>query len=482
MAGPLAETRYGTVEGLRSGDVRVWRGIPFARAPVGELRFGPPQPPEPWSGVRDATRFGPVSWQVPALALLAPVGEEREHQSEDCLNLNVWSPAADGGRRPVLVWIHGGAFVWGSGQTPWYDGTSFAAQGDVVVVTINYRLGPFGFLHLGGIAGAEYADSGNCGILDQIAALRWVRENIAAFGGDPERVTVAGQSAGSISVGMLLARPDARGLFRQAIMASGTPGVGLVNDPERADGRARALLAALQIPPAEWRRLLDVPAEALLAAAGPRTAGLGWLPVQAGPGLPEVLGRGDAAGIPLMVGTNRDEFNLYGVDPAWAAMDDAALLRAAGPLHPRLHDHYLAGRRGRDLMQAVMDLTTDRVFWYPAQRAAALQSVHAPVWVYRFDWESRATGGALRACHALDTPFAFHTIEGPHGKLLTGESPDLLPLARAFHAAWTGFVRDGDPGWPRYELARRPVMLFNTESHVVHDPGGDARRVWEQVG
>jgi para-nitrobenzyl esterase len=149
------ETRHGAVEGVQVGSVCAWRGIPFARAPVGERRFGPPQPPEPWAGVRDATRFGPVGWQVPGVSLLGPLSEPRDHQSEDCLNLNVWSPAADDARRPVLVWIHGGAFVWGSGQSPWYDGASFAASGDVVVVTIHDRLGPFGFLHLSGPAGAE---------------------------------------------------------------------------------------------------------------------------------------------------------------------------------------------------------------------------------------------------------------------------------------------------------------------------------------
>ena len=445
----LVETKYGKVKGVQEGPVQVWRGVPFAQAP----RFRAPLAPEPWAGVRDASRFGPVAWQVPGPGLLESLSEPVDHQDEDCLNLNVWSPDTDGRSRPVLVWIHGGAFVWGSGQTPWYDGTSFAANGDVVVVTINYRLGPFGFLHTLGDA--------NCGILDQAAALRWVRENIAAFGGDPGRVTVAGESAGSISVGLLLRMPEARGLFQQAIMESGAAAPGFLTDRTRTEAKVRSM----GIPPEQLEKM---PAADLLAAGGPRTEQLAWLPLDEGLVEP--------APVPLLIGTNRDEFMLYAANPAWAAMDDETLLRAAGPVTPALRSHYLEGRHGRDLFQAVMRLTTDRGFWYPTQRMA--ENHPGATWVYRFDWD----GGPLKACHALEIPFVFNTIDLPGGSVLSGCSPDRPLIAAQMHRAWTAFLRDGDPGWPPYDVTRRPAMLFNVESDVADDPAGDARRAWASAG
>ncbi|MGH2586914.1 MAG: carboxylesterase/lipase family protein, partial [Dehalococcoidia bacterium] len=218
---PVVRTPYGQVAGEQRDGVTVFRGIPYARAPLGELRFRAPQPPEPWSDVRDATRFGPIAMQNPSPMDTIFGAVQRPAMSEDCLSLNVWTPGLDDGRRPVMVWIHGGAFVGGSGSTPWYDGTAFASRGDVVVVTLNYRLGALGFLHLADLGGDAFAGSGNVGILDQVAALRWVRESIAAFGGDPENVTVFGQSAGARSIATMMSMPNPRGLFDKAILQSG---------------------------------------------------------------------------------------------------------------------------------------------------------------------------------------------------------------------------------------------------------------------
>src|SRR5437016_4209833 len=226
MADNIVETTAGRVRGATNPDGGlVFKGVPFAAPPVGPLRFRPPQPAEPWTGVRDAVKFGAASLQ-PASPLEGMLGgREAPAQSEDCLFLNVWTPAVnDAGRRPVMVWIHGGSFTGGSGATPWYDGTSFATSDDVVVVTVNYRLGALGFLHLGEVLGTDFATSGNNGILDQVAALRWVHDNIAAFGGDPDNVTVFGESAGSMSVAALLGTPSAGGLFQRAIMQSGSSG------------------------------------------------------------------------------------------------------------------------------------------------------------------------------------------------------------------------------------------------------------------
>ena len=205
----VVETRYGKIQGAQKEGILVWKGIPFAQPPLGSLRFRAPQPLEGWTGIREATQFGPISPQASS----GSFGTLPGPMSEDCLTLNIWSSGADDARRPVMVWIHGGSFVTGAGSTPWYNGTSFAEHG-VVVVTINYRLGALGFLYLAEYAGEEYATSGNNGLLDQIAALTWVRENIAAFGGDPDNVTIFGESAGAMSIGALLAMPAAHGLFK----------------------------------------------------------------------------------------------------------------------------------------------------------------------------------------------------------------------------------------------------------------------------
>src|SRR3712207_215533 len=259
-------TAVGEVAGELGDGVHVFRGIPYARPPVGELRFRPPQPPEPWAGARPATAFGSIAMQSPSPLENLFGAAERPSMSEDCLYLNIWTPGLDGARRPVMVWIHGGAFVTGSGSTPWYDGTRFAARGDVVVVTLNYRLGAFGFLHLADLIGESFVGSGNAGILDQAAALAWVRDNIAAFGGDPENVTIFGESAGAMSVGTLLALPAARGLFQRAILQSGAASNAMSR--ERANEVAGRLLEALGIPREKSETIRDVPARDLLAAQG----------------------------------------------------------------------------------------------------------------------------------------------------------------------------------------------------------------------
>jgi len=223
MSNLIVETRYGKVQGSKQGSISVWKGIPFAQPPTGERRFRSPQPPEPWTGVREATAFSPMAPQVqeaPAGLVGANRAVDLRPMSEDCLSLNIWSPGADQEKRPVMVWIHGGAFTLGSASDPWYDGTSFAANHNIVVVTLNYRLGILGFVYLKNLAGADAGYTGNCGLLDQIAALHWVRENIAAFGGDPDNVTVMGESAGAMSIGTLLGMPAAHGLFQRAVLQS----------------------------------------------------------------------------------------------------------------------------------------------------------------------------------------------------------------------------------------------------------------------
>ncbi|TMD27978.1 MAG: carboxylesterase/lipase family protein, partial [Chloroflexi bacterium] len=268
MSNLIVETRYGKVQGREQGSISVWKGIPFAQPPTGQRRFRAPQPPSPWTGVREATAFSPMAPQVPEMgaSMVGALGAERAVEqrpmSEDCLYLNIWSPGADGQKRPVMVYIHGGAFTLGSASDPWYDGTSFAATHNIVVVSLNYRLGILGFVYLKDLAGADASYTGNGGLLDQIAALEWVRENIAAFGGDPDQVTVMGESAGAMSIGALLGMPAAKGLFQRAILQSGA--AGFLPTRLQATHVAQALLAKLGLQTAQLSALADVPLDALL--------------------------------------------------------------------------------------------------------------------------------------------------------------------------------------------------------------------------
>ncbi|NMP20900.1 carboxylesterase/lipase family protein [Sulfobacillus harzensis] len=491
MNSKLVETRYGKVEGIEQDGVLVWKNVPFASV---QGRFQPPKPPVAWTGVRDASAFGPVCTQTPAPGVFSQ--DQANYQSEDCLNLNIWSPRVDGAPRPVLVWIHGGAFVFGSGQSAWYEGTSFARRGNMVVVTINYRLGPFGFLYLDRLAGPDYAGSGNVAFLDQQAALAWVRENIRAFGGDPERITVAGQSAGSMSVGTLLAMPSARQHIDRAIMQSGAP---FFKTADEADRITQHFLGHLQLTPEQWPQLLELPTERLLMAQGKleQEISLPWGPVVdqvvISQPLELAIDAGDTAGIPLLIGTTRDEFNLWGaMNPAWRSMPSEQMIAvfehvAGGPLDERLRDYYVAGKSGIDLFQGLMALATDRIFWYPSERVAERQSRVAPVWAYRFDWPSQISGGVLGACHAIEIPFVFNTIDVPGGAALTGQSPNRQAIADAMHQAWIAYVHGQNPVaeslpiWPPYRPDDRQTMIFDVESHLMRDPKRAEREVWDAL-
>ena len=474
-----ALTDAGWLQGEHGRDVNVWRGVPYARPPVGALRFHRPEPPEPWVGVRDARQFGAVAPQVPSHPLLAEDGP----QSEDCLTLNVWSPASPG-PHPVLVWIHGGALVTGSGRRPTYDGTSFARHG-VILVTLNYRLGPLGFLHLGEAA----AGSANLGLWDQVAALTWVQRNIGALGGDPGRVTVAGESAGALSIATLLCMPAARGLFQQAILESFIP---VYRDRAQADRDTQAVLARLEIRGDAVPALQALPVATLLAAY---QRGVAW-PTVDGTTLPqglwETVASGRAMTVPLLVGSNKDEVRLWSaLDPAWHTDDPNRLValfeQTWGPITAAEHAHYVAGRAGPALFDGLMQLGTMRAFQFPVQRLAAAQAHEAPTWVYRFDWESTAFGGRLKACHAMELPFVFNTWAVPGTELLTGSSPDRARLADQMHQAWIAFAQHGDPNtpelppWPPYDAGERPTMLFAGQSRVAKDPDATDRHLQERL-
>jgi para-nitrobenzyl esterase len=485
----LIETTAGKVRGELRGDVRIWRGIPYAAPPVGALRFRPPQPAPAWSGERDATKFGPVAAQSrdPRIAILSGVTEKVE-SGEDCLLLNVFAPVQREQPAPVMVWIHGGAFIMGSGSTPLYHGLPFADQG-VVVVTLNYRLGLPGLLYLGDVAPGR--DDGNYLLLDQIAALRWVQDNIAAFGGDPGAVTVMGESAGAISIGTLLAMPAARGLFHRAILQSGASGL---SPPSRDDASrvARAVLADLG---AAVDDLAALPIERVLASQEriSQTLGVGaFAPYVDGatvPRLPiESIRGGSADGIPLLLGSNRDEWTLFEVFLGEVTVEPykAPLRDRLGPLIDRLLEQYREAHADRSLARAWVDIIGELVFRIPVIRLAEAQvSRGTPVYAYRFDWRSPAFGGRLGATHALELPFVWNRLDLPMAQILLGDGlATAQSLATAMHRTWVQFIKTGDPNggglpaWPRYDLERRPTMLIDRESRVADDPAGVARAMW----
>jgi para-nitrobenzyl esterase len=491
MTDPIATTTGGDVRGLTRDGVHVFRSIPYAAPPVGARRFRPPAPVEPWSDVRDATRFGPVAPQLPS-PLETMLGAPDPVVSEaDSLTLSVYTPALDDARRPVLFWIHGGAFVNGTGASPIYDGIRFATHGDLVVVSINYRLGAFGFLHLDEIFGDEFAGSGNVGILDQVLALEWTRDNIAAFGGDPDRVTIFGESAGGMSVGTLLGAPCAQGLFAQAIVQSGSATYAMSS--KAATAVARSVLAEAGIDTVA--ELEAASTDAILAAqgkvlaAGARTD-LPFMPVVDGSVLPRVPVeeiRDGLGTVPTMIGTTKDEMTLFtALDLGVGELDGDAvnreLDRTFGERGGEVLDAYTAQHPDfshRDLLTA---LATDRVFRIPAIRLAEAAVDRRPTYMYLFTWETPVFDGKLKSCHALELPFMWDAIDKPGLSMLTGEGPERQALADAMHAAWIAFARTGDPGWPAYDLDRRATRRFDTTVETLDDPEGGRRELWTGVG
>jgi para-nitrobenzyl esterase len=488
-----AVTTAGAVRGKVRDGVNVFRGIPFAAPPVGKLRFRPPAPPIPWDGVLDAAHASALAPQLPS-ALEKMLGAPPPRWDEaQCLTLNVTTPGIDGAKRPVMFWIHGGAFVNGAGSSPIYDGTKFSQHGDVVVVTVNYRLGAFGFLHLDEVFGAELAGSGNAGILDQIAGLEWVRDNIEAFGGDPDQVTIFGESAGGMSVGTLLGMFRAEGLYHRAIVQSG--GASFASTSARATRTAREVLELAGVTTVE--ELESVPAEALLTAQGELLkrgvgADLPFQPVVDGNVVPELplqtIASGATGNVTTMIGTTADEMTLFlSLQLGIGSIDDAALHRQMQKLFGEGADAVIdVYRRNRadgsagDLLTAI---STDRVFRIPAIRLAEAQARQdRPTYMYLFTWATPVMDGKLKSCHALELPFVWDGVDAPGLGMLTGDGPERQGIADAMHAAWIAFARTGDPGWPAYDLDHRATKRFDTSTEILDDPQGDERALWDAVG
>jgi para-nitrobenzyl esterase len=497
----VAQTTSGAVRGRVEDGVKVFKGIPYGASTTGANRFKPARDPEPWQQTREALAYGPASPQPPS-ALFNDAST-----SEDCLVLNVWTPGLDdGGKRPVMVWLHGGGFATLSGSSPTYDGAALCRRGDVVVVTLNHRLNVFGFLHLGDLAGPEYATAGNQGMLDIVHALRWVRRNISRFGGDPDNVTIFGESGGGRKTSTLMGMPAAKGLFHRAIIQSG-PGLHL-QPRDKATAVAEALLDTLGIAVKDVARLQALPVEDLLSAhntvadafdEAARTKGRfeqrGFVPTVGVPDLPHYAFDPVASpltrDVPLMIGSNRHEMALFSrADPKiyqQTLTEDELAERVsvmAGSAKDRVLEAYLRLYPKASPAERWILMTTDRTYRHDSITLAQRKAELGPaVYMYYFTWESRADP-AMLSHHALEIPFAFDNIDK---SAWVGISPEARALATRMSSAWLAFARAGDPStpalppWPTYDAARRATMIFDDECRTVNDPDPEIRRLWATV-
>lgn len=504
---PIVNTPSGPIQGAQEPAVVAFRGIPYAQPPRDGRRWEAPHPIKPWRVTRPAEAYGPSAPQSPAGQTLVRglIGVALRQQSQDCLYLNIWTPATDGRRRPVLVWIHGGAFIMGSGSTRIYDGAPLAEIGDVVVVTINYRLGALGFLDVSGV----FPESGvsNLGVRDQIAALAWVRDHIEAFGGDPENVTLFGESAGGMSVGTLLGTPSAKGLFHRAVAQSGA--AHNVSSAEHARHVAICFLEELQA--SAFEDLEKASVSALLAAQsqslirmGIATGSLPWQPSVDNDLIPEqpltAVAAGRGAQVPLLIGTTRDEWKLFMLgDLEGRRLDEDGLHRRLVRTLPAggdaltdraltAYEGALAGRSHATPSDVWVALQTDRIFSHPAHALAGAHSRHVrSTHVYRFDWSPPFAGGLVGACHGLDIPFVFGTYREPLLRPLVGFGREPGRLSRRMMRAWSAFARTGNPAhselsdWPEYDTKERKTLILGTRPRVVSDPFRGARQFWEEV-
>lgn len=506
-------TKYGKVEGIFENGIYKFFGIPYAAPPVGDLRFHPPVSPQPWEGIRDATKFGPTAPQSKLDGLLGDLFTATYPSGDDFLNLNIWTPDPEAEGLPVFVWIHGGSFSMGAGSDPLYDGSAFARDG-IVTVSINYRLGAQGFLYIEGVEG-----SGNFGVLDQIAALEWVKENIAEFGGDPGQVTIGGQSAGGMAVCTLLAMPNARGLFKRAIAESGAAHAGL--NIESAAGVAGWLCEKLGIDPNDIEALRKVPIERLIEAEKetcmrsftrqePRfrdlnAAGIpmAFEPVYGTKYLPvrpiEAIRKGSAAGVEILAGFTAEEDlalvkaspELFGSseggDIPSAAVDmTARMIFTNTDMDPAAAvELYRKNRPDALNIEIMCELTGDWNCRIPTIRLAEAQLDHVPsVFVYMLNWASNNEKWGRG--HCLELPLVFDTCSSKSGSYLAGENVP-RKIIDTVHGAWVQFIRTGRPGfasipeWPAYTLDKRSVMCLDLESKVIEDPRPDERAIWKDI-
>lgn len=497
-ATPVVATDKGRVQGVKQGKADAFLGIRYAAPPLGELRFQPPRPPEAWDGIADATGPGAPCMQLYAasgpnesaltrqIQTIFPTSTEAKTDNEDCLFLNVWTPAAGAGKRPVMVWFHGGGYAYGSGNWPAYNGRNLAEKGDVVVVTVNHRLNAFGYLNLAEAFGPEFAASGNVGNLDLVRSLEWVRDNIAAFGGDPGNVTIMGESGGGSKVSHLMAMPLANGLFHKAIVQSG-PGI-ISGKPGEAAAYAASILKHAGVETVE--QLRTVRADQLVDAVrkatppgGETGRGPQFQPIADGtivPRDPFITGApAQSRNIPLMIGYNKTEMTMFLASQPWFGRIDEAQMKAiagmSGPTGTAAVEAYRAmypDYSPTHIASMAMGTRFVRGTFIMADEQA--RTATAPVYVYRLTWETPVGGGMLRSPHTLDIPLMFNNAK--ESAALVGTGKDAETMAAMMSDAWISFARTGTPSsklmprWTPYTPDKRMVMELDLKPRVVDDP------------
>ena len=494
----IVTTDSGLVQGLLDHGVSAFKGIPYAKPPIGELRFMPPEPVAAWESVLDATSYGASAMQrynrggatdlSRQIATVYTTESEKKSDNEDSLFLNVWTPAPDDRKRPVMVWFHGGGWDYGSGSWPVYDGTNLANKGDLVVVTVNHRLNVFGYLNLASIGGEKYKHSANAGLLDMVQALEWVRDNVGAFGGDANNVTIMGESGGGSKVSHLMATPAANGLFHKAIIQSGPALTAITADASAAN--ATAILSELGIDKTNLERLQWLTADRIMQATeavAAKTPGrLRLAPVVDGDVLPRDPFTPDAPrqarDIPVLIGWNKDEMTIFNAGAPWfGRMTEGQMKQQLGGMfgdktnaivaayqnaYPDYSPTYLFNMITGDSRMALGSVTL-------ADRKAKQR---APVYMYYLVWETPVGNGVFKSPHTLDMPFMFNNVD--KSVAITGESTEARILENQMSSSWIAFARTGDPSnpavgsWTPYTAKQRATMIFDVTPGIQNDPKG----------